>query len=573
MNRKTRKVSIRVKILLAAGIMMVALVVMLGVNFYNRMREDMVAMGVEQAKSVAAMAVTQINAAEVAALQEGEENSEVYLRNQQGLLNIKEDGGVAFIYTLTTDGSNVYYGIDTDTEAPCAIGEIFEESYEELKPVFDGEEHVQDFIDHTSFGDLISVYKPIVDEQNNVVAVLGSDYDAANIVESLQSARRWIILIGSIGTVLAMVLLGLMVGTVLKSIRKVNEKLYELVHSGGDLTRELEIQSGDEMELMADNINELLGYIRVIMQGVSDNSRKLNESTRQVVQNLGNAGANVGDVSATMQQMSAAMEETASSLNQIEESITGIYTSIYDISNESKDGDALTRQIQERAQGIYKNAGIEQESALEQAEEMAKSINEKIERSKAVNEIALLTDKIIEITSQTNLLSLNANIEAARAGEAGKGFSVVADEIGKLAMDSAEAASRISQVSEEVISVVDALASEAERMVQFMKDISMKGYGSLLETSHDYNEDAKNIHMMMGRLAQNSGIIQQMMDSIKGSIQEVNAAMEESARGVVNVSGDTTELSGSIQDISQKAEVNRQVADMLEQEVGKFKLS
>lgn len=82
---------------------------------------------------------------------------------------------------------------------------------------------------------------------------------------------------------------------------------------------------------------------------------------------------------------------------------------------------------------------------------MAQKLEEKIEQSQAVQEIAQLTANIIEITDQTNLLALNASIEAARAGEAGKGFAVVADEIGKLAANSAEAAEQIQKVSAAVV--------------------------------------------------------------------------------------------------------------------------
>lgn len=73
---------------------------------------------------------------------------------------------------------------------------------------------------------------------------------------------------------------------------------------------------------------------------------------------------------------------------------------------------------------------------------MAASLNEKIAKSKSVEQIEILTSNIIEITEQTNLLALNASIEAARAGEAGRGFAVVADEIGKLAGNSADAAAK-----------------------------------------------------------------------------------------------------------------------------------
>ena len=204
---------------------------------------------------------------------------------------------------------------------------------------------------------------------------------------------------------------------------------------------------------------------------------------------------------------------------------------------------------------------------------MAASVSEKLEKSKMVNEITLLTDKIIEITSQTNLLSLNASIEAARAGEAGKGFAVVAVEIGKLAADSGEAATQISQVSGEVIIAVDELASETSKMLRFMDEVAVNGYGELLATSEDYRKDAENIHEMMERLSHDTETIKQVMDNIRENISEVNIAVEESTKGVVDVSDNTTEFSTNIQDIEQNADVNTNVAAQLEAEVGRFKLN
>lgn len=120
---------------------------------------------------------------------------------------------------------------------------------------------------------------------------------------------------------------------------------------------------------------------------------------------------------------------------------------------------------------------------------MIANIDEKIEKSKAVEQIDSLTQEIIGITEQTQLLALNASIEAARAGEAGKGFAVVAQEINKLAEDSEETANQINSVSQLVITAVNELAAEAGKMADFVEQVAMKGYDELLIT-------AKIIRMM-----------------------------------------------------------------------------
>ncbi len=572
MKKRTRRLSIRVKILLCTSLLMIGLFLLLGVSFYKSMEENMVSMGIEQAEIAAKVAVGQIDAS-VADLKPGDEGSPEYEGMLQELLDAKHTCSVAYLYTLSTDGSAVFYGIDTDeTENRSAIGETFEYRYEELRPVFEGEVYVQDYIDSTEDGDLITAYVPIRDEGNRVAAVLGSDYDASEIVERLGNIRVRMLQIGAAGVLIAIIILNLIVRTITRSLWTVNKKIYELVHNEGDLTQTLHVKTGDEMELMADNVNGLLKYIREIMLRISDNSGKLNESTKIIFGNLKNAGGNIMEVSATMEQMSAAMEESTATLNQISESMEAVYTNINYISEQAETGNHYAEKIEEKADKVYHYAEEEQNNAHALVLELADSVNDKIRKSKSVEEINLLTENIISITGQTNLLALNASIEAARAGEAGKGFAVVADEIGKLASNSANTAAQIKQVSTQVISAVEGLALEAEKMLQFMEETAMEGYRKLLGSSQEYREDAQNIHGMMEKFAQDSEQLDQSVNKMKEALQAVSTAVEENAKGIVNVSEVSAQLTESMGDIENRADLNKKIGEQLEKEVGKFKL-
>ena len=266
------------------------------------------------------------------------------------------------------------------------------------------------------------------------------------------------------------------------------------------------------------------------------------------------------------------MEETNASLNQITESIVHIYEVIEYISKNADKGSHSSVVIMKNAEEIYRNAIEEQNNAKNQAGEIAALVNEKIEKSKAVEAISELTANIINITEQTNLLALNASIEAARAGEAGRGFAVVANEISNLASYSAEVATEIQNVSAEVITAVNELAKESEEMLTFMNKTAMKGYDKLLETSGNYQKDVDSLNQMMQDFASESGLLKENMDSIKESVAAVDIAVEESAKGVTNVSEMAVDLTDRVKEIGKEAGMNMDIANGLDLEVNKFKL-
>lgn len=568
---RTRRLTIRAKILIPSIIIVVLVCGLMGYNSYTRFEKSMVRMGVEEADMAATIVADSLDANLVYKVTVGSEDTQVY-QNLQGDLRKKQKAcGIAFLYTLYTDGKKVYYGVDSDEDA-AKVGDEFADSYAELEPVFGGKEYIQDYIDHTEDGDLITVYKPIEDNAGKVVAILGCDYDASSITAELQKAVVQTLQIGGICLILAILILTIIVSRITKGLMQVNAKIYDLVHNEGDLTQKLDVRSGDELELIAGNVNELLAYIRKIMIGISSGSMRLMSSSRKMVDHLSSADESITDVSATMQEMSAAMEETTSSLNQITEAIDEIYSSVERIAGSADAGKVSSQEMESRASGANDAAAEGEKKANIETEKMAASLNEKIAKSKSVEQIEILTSNIIEITEQTNLLALNASIEAARAGEAGRGFAVVADEIGKLAGNSADAAAKIRQVSAEVIQAVDELAEGSQQMIEFVRNSTEEGFGGLVATSENYATDANAMRAMMEQFAQTAEELRSTMDGIRESISAVNIAVEESAKGIAGVSESSVQLTGNVNDIQSEASDNNGIAEDLATEVGKFKL-
>lgn len=130
------------------------------------------------------------------------------------------------------------------------------------------------------------------------------------------------------------------------------------------------------------------------------------------------------------------------------------------IVNHAQDDEVYANKINKRATELKQSSLAAAQLAGKVYEETKEKMETAIENSKVVNQINMLSEDILKISSQTNLLALNAAIEAARAGEAGKGFAVVADEVIKLAEQSKSTAAKIQKITAGVLSSVDNLSKQ-----------------------------------------------------------------------------------------------------------------
>lgn len=518
MNRKIK--SIRIKILFPVVILITVMSVIMGLDAYFNITDAIVAMGEDKVEMAAEAASSVIDSDLLEKIVPGSEQSPEYQTLISSMRKIQKEFNISYLYTLYTDKETVYYGVDADeTDRRMAVGDTFELPYSELKSVFDGNKYFEGAIDYTEEdGPLITVYLPIKNKDNKVVGAIGCDYSASSVVEKIDNTVINFFAISILCIIAAFILLGFIVHNIMKGLKTVDNKIHELAHSDGDLTKKIEIHTGDELELIASNINLILEYIcvqaniadkvaggnlSIEVSPMSDKDLLANSLKRLVERNSdtlkGICGAvlkakessvQTENVSESLAQGSA---EQADAIKQISASVNDIAEKSGQNASDAKAAADMIMLIIDKVE----NGNIQMEQMVNAMENINKA-------SKSISKVIKTID---DIAFQTNILSLNASIEAAKAGKYGKGFGVVAGEIKNLADKSSRAVYETSVLIENSIKITKEGSYIADKTAASLKEIKIS-----------VNESEKTINKITGA-----------SDSQKEAIARINEVLEQIA--------------------------------------------
>ncbi|MCI7130910.1 MAG: methyl-accepting chemotaxis protein [Lachnospiraceae bacterium] len=317
-------------------------------------------------------------------------------------------------------------------------------------------------------------------------------------------------------------------------------------------------------DLLYSTLQEIVGTLHECTDSLNSSTGKTNEATRTLVDY-------VSDNCATTEQLAAGISTTNDAIEGVVSEIRTISELVVSVEEKVKDGNEKSVELIRTARTMKEMAGSTLSETGSRIEENRRNVETAMVSLQSLTRINDMVAKILDIASQTNLLSLNASIEAARAGEQGKGFAVVAQEIGNLATNSSETAVQIQEICGEINVNIENVRTCFDDIISFMEqDVSDK-FKEFVEIANDYDNSVEVIRHAIYEIEKASAGFVSSIAGIKSQMEVIQMTASENENGVDDIVSVIERTNTTAEDLKNVVTVNEDNVQAINRIVEKFK--
>lgn len=316
-----------------------------------------------------------------------------------------------------------------------------------------------------------------------------------------------------------------------------------------------------------DSLYDILRGIVSTLQGCTDSLEQststMNDATNTLIEY-------VGDNSATTQQLAASIITTNGAIGNVVSEIEKISELVGYVADKVKTGDEKSRQLIQTAENMKSMAGNALQEAGVKIRQNRSNMEAAMVNLQSLTRVNEMAKQILDIASQTNLLSLNASIEAARAGEQGKGFAVVAQEIGNLASNSSATAKQISDICGEINTNIANVRECVDDIISFMEGDVSQNFQEFVGMANEYGKSVADIRGAIWDIEESSNGFVASIASIRDRMSVIQSASKENEKGVDEIVAKVERTNATAEELQNVSRTNRNNAREISSVVEQF---